>query len=66
MKNLVLKREMSMITSNPKNIIVTEGGVSGNSIEVEFIEPQSFDSFCYYGNKADRDEDLLTLNEKLK
>ena len=64
--NKLLKNSLVEILAQPMNVSVTKGIVSGNSIEVLFIEEQCFESFLYQSNSASRDEDLVELVKLLK
>jgi hypothetical protein len=66
MKNALLKRSLSDILDNTKNVKVKRGVVGGNSIEVEFINESSYDSFLYGDNETERDNDLKSLIELIK
>lgn len=62
----LLKNSLVEILAQPMNVSVTKGIVSGNSIEVLFIDEQCFESFLYQNNSASRDEDLVELVKLLK
>ena len=62
MKNTSLKRDLEKLMkaiSNIKNI--RKGRVSGNSIEIEFIENASVASYIYYEDRKTRNSDLDEL-----
>ena len=62
MKSRQLESDLKTILKNTDNIkSVTKGDVSGASIEIEYKEPVSIDSFVYYKNLADRDIDYSDL-----
>jgi hypothetical protein len=67
MKNNALKNELKTILAT-KNVTVSKGTISGNSIEVTSDgEVQDLGSFTYYDDEAKRDGDydkLLSLIEK--
>lgn len=64
MKNRSLKTDLKTILAEPGNISkVTKGGVSDFSIEIEFVMPQTFSSYVYYGKEAMRDEDFQVLEQ---
>jgi hypothetical protein len=62
-KNLVLQREYKELLSDA--ISLERGGVGGYSIEIETLDPKSFDSFVYNGGTAekDREHDFLILEK---
>jgi len=60
MNSVILKRDLDNILSNHNNVIVTTGIVGGSSIEIEFVEQQSFESYPY-NSMASRDNDLNEL-----
>ncbi len=64
--NRLLQNSLEEILSEPMNVSITKGSVSGNSIEVLFIREQSFESFLYQGNAKERDKDLVELVKKVK
>ena len=64
-KNQALKRSLSEILEDPKNVKVKEGIISGHSIEIQMNNNLVFDSYCYYERVKDRDNDLKTLSELL-
>ena len=65
MKNVVLKDSLTEILSDPRNVIVKGGTISGYSIEVEYRDNRTSDSFCYYNRLEDRDSDLTKVIELL-
>ncbi len=63
MKSNQLQRDLKTITENKAKIKkISKGDVSGASIEIEYSEPASVDSYVYYTNAADRDADYVELN----
>ena len=67
MKNEQLKRDLKDILVNKSNIkSIQKSEVGGNSIEVEYREPISFDNYIYYTNEADRDLDFDELQNQIK
>jgi hypothetical protein len=64
--NIGLRNDSMGLLKNVENIgEVKAGNVSGNSIEVEFLETATQSSYLYYNNKDKRDEDFEALNEFL-
>jgi hypothetical protein len=61
MNNKELKIMSSMIVE--KGLEFRKGTVSGYSIEIEEIDPQSFTSFTYYEDKQKRDSDFDLLSQ---
>jgi len=67
MKNTSLKNEIKRLIANGANITkVEKGAIGGVSIEIEYKEPLSYDSFVYYENVANRDADFDELKAELK
>ncbi len=67
MKNLALKNSLKSILENHENHKVTKGTIGDCSIEIEQIEPPSFDSYLYSAeSKRDSDFEELTklISEK--
>jgi hypothetical protein len=62
----LLKNSLVSILSEPYNVVVTTGSVSGNSIEVEFIKEGMFESYLYQGDTMKRDQDIKKLVKLLK
>jgi hypothetical protein len=67
MKNGQLKRDLKDILANQSNIKgIKKGYIGGQSIEVEYIKPISFDTYVYYDNEIDRDSDFEKLQNQIK
>ncbi len=62
----LLKNSLVSILSDPSNVVVTIGSVSGNSIEVEFKKEATYESFLYHGDTTKRDQDIKKLVKLLK
>jgi hypothetical protein len=66
MNNIQLEKELKLILENKKNISsINKGEVSGNSIEIEYIEPQAYESYVYYDNAEHRDLDFDELTKQI-
>jgi len=66
MKNIQLKRDLTGILANKSNIKeVKPISIGGESIEVTYIEPLSFETYVYYDKVEDRDADLTELEKQL-
>jgi hypothetical protein len=64
MNNKELKTMIPSIIENKLKFY--KGNISGNSIEIEEHEPDSFTSFIYYESDIRRDEDFLELEKLTK
>jgi len=64
--NIVLKNDLKELTEKVKNIEITKGDISGNSIEVTELETNSQSSYVYYDRDADRDRDYELLLELIE
>lgn len=66
MKNEQLKKDLSKIIANRSNIKeVNKGSIGGESIEVIYSNPLSYDTYLYYNKVEDRDADLIELEKQL-
>jgi len=66
MKNLILGRNVKYLIENLPNVAkISKGDVSGLSIEIQTIDPESFDSYLYK-DKLTRDYDFDELIELTK
>lgn len=61
-----LKNDLVKILSEPNNVVVTMGNVSGSSIEVEFKKEATYESYLYQGDTMRRDQDIKKLVKLLK
>lgn len=62
MKNTSLKTDLVRILDDKSNISsIHKGKVSGNSLEITYIEPYAHASYLY-SNPGHRDNDLKILN----
>ena len=64
--NIVLKNDLKELTQKVKDIEISKGDVSGNSIEITELETNSQSSYVYYDRVDDRDKDYELLLETIK
>jgi len=62
----LLKNDLILILSDPSNVVVTTGSVSGNSIEVQHKKESVYQSYLYRNNIEARDKDIIKLISLLK
>ena len=64
--NIVLKNDLKELSQKVKDIEISKGDVSGNSIEITELETNSQSSYVYYDRAGDRDRDYELLLELIK
>lgn len=64
--NIVLKNDLKELTEKIKDIEISKGDVSGNSIEIIEVETNSQSSYVYYDRADDRDRDYELLLELIE
>ena len=66
MDNNLLKNDLINILSEPNNVSIKCGVLSGNSIEIEFLDTNMCESYLYKNNSSSRDKDIIELITLLK